>query len=593
MKRGKYITILLAALITVQCIYLLAPIKVSAVDYIIPSEFGDKVGSSFTLSGKTYQNYQRGYIEQSGGTITNAVASKNISSNGAVSWANADLMVDMVGDPMDLTNVSASTVTAVQNALKQEYRNLYNGHYNVGIRCSTVSLWDGFIHQEFRFGDSTVTMWDRNIHMTALIYNPTANAAYRLRDQFLSTFDGNKSTLGCPVADDQTLTLTLPGQSKASTVRIQFFMEGFIYLNGSTPEIITGYNYVNGKFVKVPAAKIPSAYGNLVTRFSPDNNKTIYFNYQYGCEKAVMDSTGNYTTAIYSGRNFTSGGKLYMLSVNLFTQNIGNLILGNFTDAQKASIKNKMVSEYNSLFKSGFFPGFANGEGVTTWNNCVSLQFFWGDSSACPWASSGDSRVNVSAFIYNVNKGSVTLLKDGPLEIWNESQNYETFGAPVSDEAVAKNGDVYQTYQNGLLVLVGGSKYIYLFEPNMSYEQYVKINKSFNVPTHHNNVQDGYIGGDMVVTNTITNMIPVAGADTAQITASPQTAASSSVSSESSSLASSEQSKTSSVSPVSNEPTQKKANGLIFLIVAAIVVVAAGVTAGVLFLKKKKSPPET
>lgn len=592
MKRGKYITIFLAVLIAVQSVYLLAPIKAIAVDYMLPSEFGDKVGSSFTLSGKTYQNYQRGFIEQSGSTITNAVASKNISSNGAVSWVNADLMVDMVGDPMDLTNVSAGTITAVQNALKQEYRNLYNAHYNVGIRCSTVSLWDGFIHQEFRFGDSTTTMWSRNINMTALIYNPTANAAYRLRDQFLSTFDGNKSTLGCPIADDQTLTLTLPGQSTASTVRIQFFMEGFVYLNGSTPVIVTGYNYVNGKFVKVPAARIPSAYGNLVTKFSPDNDKTIYFNYQYGCEQAVMDSSGNYTTAIYGGRNFTSAGKLSMLSVGLFTQNIGSLILGNFTDAQKASIKNQMVSEYNSLFNSGFFPGFVNGEGITTWNNCVSLQMFWGDSSACPWASSNDARVNVSAFIYNVSKSSVTFMKDGPLELWNQNQNYETFGAPVSGVSVAKNGDVYQTFQNGLLVLVSGSKYIYLFEQNMTYDQYAKINKSFNVPTHHNSVQDGYIGGDMVVTNTVTSMMPVAGADTSQITASSQTTDSSQVSNDtSSSLA---QSKPNSVAPVSNEPTHKKATGLVLLIIiAAFVVVAAGVTAGVLFLKKKKSPPET
>lgn len=466
----------------------------------VPSEFGSKVGESFTLNGTEYTNYDAGYVSVNNSTYT-YFGGKNISATGTVSKVALAKITDNIG--LDFANANdgdsdncralISDRTEFNNTkpiIKQKFIDKYTEAYNndviLGVKASKVKRWNSnYLVQEFMWGDSNFSYDSNRANVSVLIYKIKDQSVYILKDGFVSEVNDNHDSLGQPTSDATTREITLPGATAKTSELVQTFETGFIYKNGSNYTTKTGY-IVNedGSCSEIALPEAPGEYGDLTGHVFVSDKKQIAI-YQYGsiiCEKT--DDIYEYT--LRPGRLYTTEKDYTMVDIETCYAPWADEIAANDNpDYGGQAVADKLKAKYKEYYDKDYFIGFQEGTFDDQWNKITAQQFKWGDSSANPW---NDGRDHVAALVYNstfdstLGQEEVVLLKDKFLELWDD--NYSYYGSPVTDEITDDDGrTLYQQFMNGLMVFVNGDSSLSMFISDGTIADYKAGKDSYDRPT--------------------------------------------------------------------------------------------------------------
>ncbi len=466
----------------------------------VPTEFGQKVGDYFSLDDKYYQNFEAGYrvitLTEKSHTIKN-YAGRNIDKDGKTSKVALDKLLKYVADDFctsggddfskNLSNAS-STKPIIETKMKALYTAFYNKDIILGVKNSYVKCWDGYIVQDFAFGDSSFTFDGNRYGMSFIFYNykvnddETKGECFALSGVEAAYWDSNKTQLGYPLSNLITDTVTLPGESEASKTTFQMFEGGLLYRDATgAVNYKNGYTYdeTSKSFIASATPYVDSKYGAFQQEFASEDKSTIIKVHKKGSVICTL-ANGEYSYTYRPARIYKSLTEFDWYNVNDLLNDVGDKIEGDYEDAEKISLKLK--KKYKDLYKSGFFVGFKEQNFHGNWNGIDAQQFILGDSSANPW---GDARTNVAALVYNKTDDKVVLLANNALYLWNK--DYDRYGAPL-DDAFEVDGDVFQRFEGGLLVILRNNvdtSFLY----DGTYEEYVEGRNNYEKPTYGKTVE--------------------------------------------------------------------------------------------------------
>ena len=134
----------------------------------------------------------------------------------------------------------------------------------LGTPSSGVKVWDGYIFEDFCYGESDATFnWGpRATNYSGLCYNPVTEQVYYITGGYASAFEqlGNgKSDLG-QMLSDSGVSLTVDGE----TWTLQLFENGYIREKDGSYEAVTGYTYDEDSETFVAQATLTGEYGDKV-----------------------------------------------------------------------------------------------------------------------------------------------------------------------------------------------------------------------------------------------------------------------------------------------------------------------------------------
>ena len=156
----------------------------------LPSEFGNKVGGIITIDGTYYQNYTMGYcsltINPNGRSYTiKNHAGRQIDADGNLKVLPLADLLNYVADSFATSgnddfarplNDAETVKPLIVERMKAIYTEFYNKGIILGIGSSDVKCWDGYIVQDFSWGDGTFSFGGNRYGMSFIFFN------YRLTD---------------------------------------------------------------------------------------------------------------------------------------------------------------------------------------------------------------------------------------------------------------------------------------------------------------------------------------------------------------------------------------------------------------------------
>ncbi len=477
------------------------------------SDFGNKVGAYFELNGTYYQNYELGYVEAtiSGNSyVARNHTGRNISDTGKLSKVGESefaRLLTRVGEEF-ATSGNDNFAAPLKNAdetkkvITQQFKEVYKNYFYstdeefmIGTQSSAVKCWDGYIVQDFSWGDSTFAFGGDRYSMSFIFYNfrmtddETKGKSFLVRSEEAKYWDENKTSLGYPTTNKMKKEVTLPGESESKTVSFQVFEGGFLYNDPLTGALQYRSGFVydesSNRFIAEATPYVDSRYGSYQTEFTSSDKTKIVKVYEKGSVVCELKN-GEYIYSYRPARIYKSLDEYEWLKVDTFLNDVGDSFATDYED--ESTISRKLKQKYKELYNGGkagqedeskrFFVGFKESAFHGNWNGVDAQQFILGDSTANPWEG---TRTNVAALVYNAETKTVVLLKDNPLYLWNKGGNYNTYGAPLED-SFEVDGDVFQKFENGLLVVLKNNvdtAFLY----NGTYEEYVEGKKNYDRPT--------------------------------------------------------------------------------------------------------------
>lgn len=464
----------------------------------LPSEFGNTIGTYFKYGDKYYQNYGAGYLEltptQKSYVIKN-YAGRNIDSKGKLTKVKLDLLLKGVADDFctsggDNFAKNLEDGAAVKPIIIEKMKAIYTEYYNKGIilgtRNSYVKCWDGYIVQDFAYGDSTFAFGGDRYAMSFIFYNyrivdnnEKAGECFVLSSEQASYWDSNKNELGYPTSNLITDSVTLPGSTEKETVTFQTFEGGILYNDTLTGALnYRGgfrYNASTKSFIAEATPYVDGRYGSFVQEFANGDETTIVKVYKKGSVICNLVN-GEYVYTYRPARIYKNLTEYDWYDINEFINDVGNTFETDYEN--QSEISRKLKQKYRDLYKSGYFVGFKESSFHGNWNGVDAQQFILGDSIASPWEG---TRTNVAALVYNKEANKIILLADNPLYLWNKGGNFNIYGAPLED-AFKVGDDVFQKFQAGLLVVLKNNvDTAFLYKG--TYEEYVAGKEAYERPT--------------------------------------------------------------------------------------------------------------
>jgi len=490
-------------------------------DDVFPSnhDLGSKVGAYFQLNGTYYQNYELGYKEaviSGNSAIVKNHTGRNISTTGQLSKiGNSEFaqLLKLVGEDFKTVNDGndyfgrplkdpEGTKSYITQAFKDLYTEYFNKDVMIGFKNSEVKCWDGYIVQDFAWGDSTfafdndVTDPNRRCSMGFVFYNfrmtddEKQGKAFLVRSEEATFWDRNKSILGYPTTNKIEKAVILPGETEEKTISFQVFEGGFLYNDPSSGGALQSrlgfaYDENSNRFIAEATPYVDSRYGSYQTEFKSSDKSRVVKVYEKGSIICELKN-GEYTYTYRPARIYKNLEEFEWLSVDIFLNSVGDSFGTDYED--ESTISKKLKIKYRELYNGGksgqedeskrFFVGFKESSFHGNWNGVDAQQFILGDSIANPWEG---SRTNVAALVYNAEAQTIVLLKDNPLYLWNKNENFNNYGAPLEDSFQVE-GDVFQKFAKGLLVVLNNNPDT-AFLYNGTYEEYVEGKKNYNRPS--------------------------------------------------------------------------------------------------------------
>lgn len=211
------------------------------------------------------------------------------------------------------------TVEEIGQLFKARYTELKDT-VTLGVPSSGVKEWDGYIFEDFCYGESDVSFdWGtRGTNYSGLCYNPGTGEVFYITGGYASAFEklgGGKSDLGQMLSDSDT-SLTVDGE----TWTVQLFENGYIREQNGSYEAVTGYTYDEDSKTFVAQATLTGEYGDKVgSVFTVDG---MYCqNFENGYAQYYLLG-GEYVIRYYGNRNIAQDGTVTFVDKNIYNAEI-------------------------------------------------------------------------------------------------------------------------------------------------------------------------------------------------------------------------------------------------------------------------------
>ena len=304
----------------------------------------------------------------------------------------------------------------------------------LGTPSSGVKVWDGYIFEDFCYGESDATFnWGpRATNYSGLCYNPVTEQVYYITGGYASAFEqlGNgKSDLG-QMLSDSGVSLTVDGE----TWTLQLFENGYIREKDGSYEAVTGYTYDEDSETFVAQATLTGEYGDKVGPvFTVDG---MYCqNFENGYAQYYLLG-GEYVIRYYGNRNIAQDGTVTFVNKNIYNAEILTADIGENAE-QAETIRSETGlddSELYPLFTDAMDRAVEAGFGlgvpcspIKIWNGMIMMDFKLGDGRF----SFGGDRYNMSFIVYNPDDGKAYAVSNYAVQ-WVNDEVF-SYGLPVSD----------------------------------------------------------------------------------------------------------------------------------------------------------------
>lgn len=334
-------------------------------------------------------------------------------------------------DVLDLSN--GKTVEQIGQAFQARYAQLKDT-ITLGTPSSGVKVWDGYIFEDFCYGESDATFgWgERGTNYSGLCYNPGTEKVFYITGGYASAFEqlgSGKSDLG-QMLSDSGISLAVGSE----TWTVQLFENGYIREQDGSYEAVTGCTYDEDSKTFVKQATLTGEYGARVgSVFTVDG---MYCqNFENGYAQYYLLG-GEYVIRYYGNRNIAQDGTVTFVEESVYTAEILTAEIGE-NAGQAATIRNETGlsdSELRELFVDAMKRAVSSGFGlgvpcspIKIWNDMIMMDFKLGDGRF----SFGGDRYNMSFIVYNPDDGKAYAVSNYAVQ-WVNGEVF-SYGLPVSD----------------------------------------------------------------------------------------------------------------------------------------------------------------
>ena len=467
----------------------------------LTGEYGDKVGSVFTVDGMYCQNFKNGYAQYyllGGDYVIRYYGNRNIAPNGTVKFVEESVYTAKIPTAKIGENEEQATTIRDETGLSDsELRELFvdamkravSSGFGLGVPCSPIKIWNGMIMMDFKLGDGRFSFGGDRYNMSFIVYNPADRKAYAVSNYAVQWVNDEVFSYGLPVSDihkDGTFKLN---SAEIEYAYMQEFEQGVLYTTKDgmlVAELGVGYDEESNSYIPQVAPSVPEQYGDR-TDMRTEGNYT-YINYEKGCVTAERNNEGYYTYTLHPGRNFgDSSNEPTLLPLEKLIQK--NDLKFDTTvkyGMTVEALRELVYSEIQRYYDAGFFVGFLE-DRFKPWNDIDAQQFIWGDSTADPFKEEG--RRYVAALALDKEAKKLYLLRDEVLNVWQD--NYGALGFPTTNSTYyAEQGISVQEFDTGFIVTDGLQAYAITGD---SLENFLQDFERVQVPTHEQDESKGYI----------------------------------------------------------------------------------------------------
>ena len=470
----------------------------------LTGEYGDKVGSVFTVDGMDgmyCQNFENGYAQYyllGGEYVIRYYGNRNIARDGTVTFVNksiynAEILTAKIGENAEQAATIRSETGLEDTALYALFTDAMDravaAGFGLGVPCSPIKIWNGMIMMDFKLGDGRFSFGGDRYNMSFIVYNPDDGKAYAVSNYAVQWVNDEVFSYGLPVSD-----IHADGTFKLNSAEIEYaymqeFEQGVLYTTKDgmlVAELGVGYDEESDSYIPQVAPTVPEQYGDR-TDMRTEGNYT-YINYEKGCVTAERNNEGYYTYTLHPGRNFSdSSTEPTLLSLEDLIQK-SDLQFDTTVDYGMTvdELRELLYSEIQRYYDAGFFVGFLE-DRFKPWNDIDAQQFIWGDSTADPFKEEG--RRYVAALALNRETQELYLLRDEVLNVWQD--NYAVLGFPTTNSTYyTEQGISVQEFDTGFIVTDGLQAYAITGD---SLESFLADFERVEVPTHGRDESSGYI----------------------------------------------------------------------------------------------------
>ena len=283
----------------------------------LTGEYGDKVGSVFTVDGMYCQNFENGYAQYyllGGEYVIRYYGNRNIAQDGTVTFVdkniyNAEILTADIGENAEQAETIRSETGLEDSALYALFTDAMDraveAGFGLGVPCSPIKIWNGMIMMDFKLGDGRFSFGGDRYNMSFIVYNPDDGKAYAVSNYAVQWVNDEVFSYGLPVSD-----IHADGTFKLNSAEIEYaymqeFEQGVLYTTKDgmlVAELGVGYDEESDSYIPQVAPTVPEQYGDR-TDMRTEGNYT-YINYEKGCVTAERNNEGYYTYTLHPGRNF-------------------------------------------------------------------------------------------------------------------------------------------------------------------------------------------------------------------------------------------------------------------------------------------------
>ena len=467
----------------------------------LTGEYGDKVGSDFTVNGMDCQNFKNGYAQYyllGGEYVIRYYGNRNIAQDGTVKFVEDAVYNEKIRSARIGENEGqAATIRNETGLIDSELRELFTvamdraveAGFGLGVPCSPIKIWNGMIMMDFKLGDGRFSFGGGRYNMSFIVYNPDARKAYAVSNYAVQWVNDEVFSYGLPVSDIHTDGTFKLNSAEIEYAYMQEFEQGVLYTTKDgmlVAELGVGYDKESGSYVPQVAPSVPEQYGGR--KYMRTEGNYTYINYEKGCVTAERNNEGYYTYTLHPGRNFSdSSTEPTLLPLEDLIRK-SDLKFDTTVDygMTEDALRELLYSEIQRYYDAGFFVGFLE-DRFKPWNDIDAQQFIWGDSTADPFKEEG--RRYVAALALNRETEELYLLRDEVLNVWQD--NYAVLGFPTTNSTYyTEQGISVQEFDTGFIVTDGLQAYAITGE---SLESFLADFERVEVPTHGRDESSGYI----------------------------------------------------------------------------------------------------
>lgn len=475
----------------------------------LTSDYGAKKGSPFVIGGKSYQNFENGYAEYyllGGNYAVRNFANRNIASDGTVSFVEksvyaASTLTRELGEnaaqKTTILETTGKTETEVRELFASAFERAVAAGFGLGVPCSPIKIWNNLIIMDFKLGDGKFSFGGDRYNMSFIVYNPEKEQTYAVCNYSVEFVGNEVFPYGLPQSDIQKNGSFKLGNASVEYGYMQEFKNGVLYTTKDglpLGELGVRYDADSDSFIPDVAPSVPKQYGTEKNR-KVVGNKT-YLDYQKGCITATRNPEGYCTYALHPGRNFDANNEPKLLPLeNLIKKSDLQFDTSANYGVEIEELRTLVYDEITRYYNNGYFLGFLEDK-FKPWNDIDAQQFIWGDSTANPFQE--DGRQHVAALALNPQTKTLSIMRDGVLDVWNT--DFSILGFPKANGVYYPDqGITVQEFDTGFIVTDGLQSYSMT---GTRLERFLQNFKRVETPTHGKDENKGYIAeGSIGVTD--------------------------------------------------------------------------------------------